>query len=312
MRNSRDCRRSDGTLMQALWRDKILYLMILPGLLSVLLFSYGPMFGLTIAFFDYDPIKGILQSPFVGMENFVKAFTDHYFRQAFLNTILIKLAQTAVTFPLSVLVALLLNEVGRRYKKIVQTASILPYFISWIVIASMFKNILGSQGLVNMVLKSWFGPGAAVAFLTDPQIFRWVIILQDTWKNVGYFALIYFSAIIAIDRSLYEAAYVDGAGRWKRMWYITLPGIRPTLYTMFIMLTGYFVVGPFDQIFAQYGPNVYKTVDIVETYTFRLGLSQYKYSFATAVGLVQGILATAIVLLTNLLIKKSNKESGML
>lgn len=290
-------------------RNWVLYLMILPGLAALLVFSYGPMFGISVAFLNYNPVKGISESTFVGFANFQEAFKSKFFWDAFRNTLIIKLGQSFVTFPSAIILALLLNEASSLVKRIVQTASILPYFISWIVIAAMFQNLLTpSGGVINEILVTYFGMAKPISFLSTPVLFRWLVILQDTWKMGGFFALIYLAAITRIDPTLYEVAIVDGANRWQQTWFVTLPGIRSTIVTMMILLMGYLVIGPFEQIYAQYGPSVYSTGDIIETYSFRLGISQFKYGFATAVGLFQSIMAAGLVILTNFIVRKIDEE----
>ena len=289
------------------------YLMAVPGLLSLLFFSYGPMMGLAVAFLDYNPIKGIAKSAFVGLKHFQTALGTRFMWEAIGNTVWIKVMQTLVTFPFSVLLAVLLSQVVKRYRKAVQTATILPYFISWIVIAAMFRTLFSvNGGVVNEALVHWFGAPKAKDFMSDPVFFRWLLVFQDTWKMSGYFAIIYLAAITAIDETLYEVARIDGAGRWKQVWHVTLPGIKPTLMTMAIMLTGYLIVGPFDQVFTQYSAAVYSTADIVETYTFRVGYQNQKYGFSTAVSLMQSIIATLLVLSTNLIIRRLNAEDRIM
>lgn len=294
-------------------RHGAFYLMALPALVSLLLFSYGPMVGLSVAFLDYNPIKGLMNSHFVGLKHFQTALRDRFFWETVRNTVLIKLGQTLVTFPFSVLLALLLGEVGKRFRKFAQTASILPYFVSWIVIAAMFRTLLSvNGGLVNEILIHAFGWTKAKDFLSDPVFFRWLMVFEDTWKMSGYFAIIYLSAMAAVDESLYEVARIDGAGRWRRMAHVTLPGIRPTLITMGIMLTGYLVLGPFDQVFTQYSPSVYSTGDIVETYAFRVGYQNQKYGLSTAIGMMQSVIATLLVVTANMVIRKVNAEERMM
>ena len=254
------------SMLEDLRRNGAFYLMVLPGLLSLLFFSYGPMVGLSVAWLDYNPIKGFAKSNFVGWKYFEEALSTRFMWDAIKNTLYIKVFQTLITFPFSVIVAILLSEVGRRYRKLVQTATILPYFISWIVVASMFKTIFSvNGGVVNAVLTTFFGWEKPVDFMSQPQFFRWLIILQDAWKMGGYFAIIYLSAITSIDTTLYEVARIDGAGRWRQIASVTLPGIKPTLLTMGIMLSGYLIVGPFDQVYTQYSPSEYSMCDIVET-----------------------------------------------
>jgi len=282
--------------------------MALPGVVALLIFSYGPMFGLGIAFVDYSPVRGILNSEWVGLEWFRRAFQHPLFWPAVRNTVVIKGLQTSVGFPAAIILALLLNEVRIRwFKSIVQTATILPYFISWVIVGSMFRNLLGTSGVVNEVLGHLFGM-EAVRFLSDPITFRWVIVLQDTWKFCGYFAVLYLASISTIDPALYEAAMVDGANRWQQTRHITLPGIRRTIVTLFIYLTGYLVAGSFQQVWVMYSVSVYSTADIIETLTYRLGLGQTQYSLATAVGFAQGIISLGLVMLSNWMMKRSGEE----
>jgi ABC-type polysaccharide transport system permease subunit len=295
------------------WRDDLrkhwpIYLMALPAILSVLIFSYGPMFGASIAFLDYSPVRGITGSTWVGLDNFRDAFNNPFFLPALRNTIIINVLKLAVGFPSAVILALLLNEIRLRwFKSTVQTATMLPYFISWIVAAAMFRNLLAPDGVINAVIRHVFG-GQAINFLSDPYIFRWVIVFQDTWKFAGYFAVIYLAAMAAIDPVLYEVAQVDGANRLQQIWHITLPGIAPTMITMFVILTGYLIQGGLEQVYAMYSVAVYSTADILETFTFRLGLQQSRYGLATAVGLFQAIISVSLVLFTNYIIKRYNQQ----
>jgi ABC-type polysaccharide transport system permease subunit len=291
----------------------VLYLFVLPGLIAVVLFNYVPMFGLTIAFTDYTPVRGFENANFVGFRFFEQALSDRHFRAAVVNTFIIKLGQTLVTLPFSILFALLLFEIGKRFRMLFQTVSMFPFFVSWVVVAAMMRVILNpTTGIVNQMLVHVFGFAQPVTFLSDPTIFRYLVILQDAWKMGGYWALIYLAAMTAIDPSLFEVATIDGAGRWRQMWNVTLPCIRPTILTMLILLMGYLVIGPFDQIFTQYSPAVYSTGDIVETFTYRMGIGNQRYGFATATGLMQGIVATALVLTTNAITKKAKADERLI
>lgn len=282
--------------------------MMLPGIIALLIFSYGPMFGLAMAFVDYSPARGIQNSPWVGFYWFNRAFENPFFWVAVRNTLIIKGLQTLIGFPTAIILALLLNEVRVRwFKSVVQTATFLPYFISWAIVASMFQNILGTDGVVNQVIVNVFG-GTAISFLTTPSIFRWIIVLQDTWKWCGYFTVLYLANIASIDQSLYEAAMVDGAGRFRQALHITIPALRTTMATLLIILIGYLISGSFEQVFTMINISVYSTGDIIETFIFRLGLRQAQYSFATAVGLMQGIIAFFLVLTMNKIMKKLSQE----
>jgi len=284
--------------------------MALPAILAILVFGYGPLFGLSFAFLDYSPVRGISGSEWVGLKHFNTAFRNPFFLTALRNTVIIKGLQTIVGFPSAIILALLLNEVRLRwFKRVVQTATMLPYFISWIVVAAMFRNLLApTDGVVNEVLQNVFGFEEPVIFLSDPIKFRWLMVFQDTWKFCGFFAMIYLAAIARIAPTLYEAAMVDGANRWQQTWHITLPGIRTTMVTLFVMLVGYLIIGSFEQVFAQYNVSVYSTSDILETLTYRLGLQQSRYGFAIAVGLFQSAIAAALVIFTNFLVKRLDQE----
>ncbi|MCL6429846.1 MAG: ABC transporter permease subunit [Anaerolineae bacterium] len=285
-----------------------LYLMALPAILSAVIFGYGPLFGLAIAFLDYSPVRGILHSPWVGLANFRQAFHNPFFLPALRNSIIISVLKLAVGFPSAITLALLLNEVRARFfKSAVQTATMLPYFISWVVAASMWRAMLGSNGVVNEIIEHVFH-GQAVNFLSDPAKFRWIIVFQDTWKFCGYFAVLYLAAIAAIDPTLYEAALVDGANRWQQMRHITIPGISTTMVTLFVLLTGWLIRAGFEQVYVMYNVSVYSTGDILETLTLRLGLNQTLYGLATAIGLFQSVVSLLLVMSTNLLVKRFDQE----
>jgi ABC-type polysaccharide transport system permease subunit len=284
-----------------------LYLMALPAVAAILIFGIGPLFGLLIAFLNYSPARGILGSEWVGLKHFQDAFQNPFFWTAFRNSLVIQTLKLAVGFPSAILLALMLNEIRVKwFAKTVQTSTMLPYFLSWVIAATMFRNILGPSGVVNEIIKA--NGLTEIAFLSDPSIFRWVVVLQDTWKYVGYFAVLYLAAMTAIDPALYEAAMVDGANRWQQVWHITLPGISKTMLTLFILLTGYIFSGGFEHMWVMYNASVYSTADILETLTARIGLQQSRYSFATAIGLFQAFLSFGLVLVTNRIAKAFNQE----
>lgn len=288
----------------------MLYAMALPAVVFILIFGFGPLFGLVISFQNYSPARGFTGSEWVGLEQFLEAFRNPFFWTAFRNSIIVQSLKLAVGFPSAIILALLLNEVRLKwFKKAVQTATMLPYFLSWVIVATMFRNLLGPNGVVNEVNQDLLNL-KIVPFLSDPTIFRWVIVFQDTWKYVGYFAVLYLAAMAAIDPTLYEAAMVDGASRWQQVLYVTLPGISATMMTLFVLLTGYIFSGGFEQMWVMYNTSVYSTADILETLTARLGLQQSRYSFATAIGLFQSVLSFGLVVLTNRIAKLFN-QSGL-
>lgn len=294
-----------------LQRNWPFYLMALPAVILILIFSYGSMFGIVIAFIDYSPVRGFFDSTFVGFKWFDAAFKSPFFIQALKNTVIIKGLQTIVGIPSAVLLALLLNEVRVKwFKNIVQTSTVLPYFISWVIIGTMFQNLLRSDGALNEILVNIFNL-QPISIYQDPQRFRILMVLQDTWKFCGYFAMMYLAAISAIDPALYEAALVDGANRWQQMFYITLPGIRATFITLVIILVGYLISGSYEQIYVQYNTSVYPTADILETLTVRLGIGRSQYSLGAAVGLFQSLIAIGLMLFTNQLVKWAGSEDSL-
>jgi len=284
------------------------YAMAAPGVIAIIVFGYFPLAGVVIAFQDYSPVRGMTGSEWIGFANFETAFANPFFQNALRNTLILNSLKILFGFPAAIILALLLNEVRLTwFKRTVQTATILPYFISWVVAATMFRNLLAPEGVVNEILQNLFHL-EPVIFLSDPQKFRWIIVFQDMWKYVGFFAILYLAAMSAIDPTLYEAASVDGASRWQRVLNITLPGVRATMITILVLLTGWIIQGGFEQILVMYNSSVYSTGDILETLTLRLALSQSKYGLATAIGLFQSAIALALVLATNQLVKRFNQQ----
>lgn len=289
-------------------RNGSLYLMALPAIVSILVFGYGPLFGLAIAFQDFSPVRGVTGSAWVGLENFRVAFRNPFFMIALKNSLIISGLKLVLGFPAAIVLALLLNEVRVRwFKRTVQTATMLPYFVSWVIVATMFRSLLAPDGLVNEVRQHLLGL-QPVLFLSDPGKFRWIIVLQDIWKGAGYGAVLYLASMASIDPGLYEAAMVDGANRWQQTRHITIPGISATIITLFVIATGYLLSAGFEQIYVMYNPSVYATGDIIETFTLRLGLNQTRYGLATAIGLFQSVVGVILVFVTNFLVKRFNQE----
>lgn len=302
--------RAGHTFFGEIRRHWQLYAMALPAIAAVFIFGYAPLVGIVIAFQDYSPVRGMWRSEWIGLQNFQTAFNSPFFQNALRNTLILNGLKLLVGFPAAIILALLLNEVRLTwFKRTVQTATILPYFISWVVAATMFRNVLAPEGVINEILQHLFGL-QPIIFLSDPGKFRWVIVLQDTWKYCGFFAILYLAAMSAIDPTLYEAAAVDGASRWQRVWSITLPNIRPTMVTLLVLLTGWIIQGGFEQILVMYNSSVYSTGDILETLTLRLALTQSKYGLAAAIGLFQAGISLCLVLAANALVKRWN-DRGM-
>ncbi|MBO9604523.1 MAG: sugar ABC transporter permease [Paenibacillaceae bacterium] len=284
------------------------YLMIAPGLLYVLLFKYGPMYGIIVAFQNYNGFKGIGGSEWVGFKWFVEFFNGPDFWKLMRNTITISLMKIGFGMMPDVAIAILLNEVRRSwFKRIVQSLTYMPHFLSWIIIYGIVLAFLStSSGLVNHWIKD-FG-GDPIPFLTSNDWFRWILVLSDIWKDLGWGAIIYLAAIAAIDPQLYEAAVMDGAGKAKQLWHITLPGIRSVFILMLTLRLGTVLDAGFTQIFAMYNPLVYDSVDIIDTWVYRAGIVQNKVSLATAVGLFKSIVGLILVLATNRIAKKFDSQ----
>lgn len=266
------------------------HFMLLPGMILLLIFAIVPMFGAIIAFQNYIPSKGILESAWVGLGNFKRLFMLPDFKQILGNTFFIAIGKLVLGTIGSIVFALLLNECRMvRLKKTVQTAVYLPHFLSWVILAVMFSNLFSLTGVVNQIV-TFFG-GEPTMFLISNNWFRPLMILGETWKEFGYGAIIYVAAMTGIDPTLYEAAGMDGAGRWKRMLHVTLPGIIPQVVLMTILNIGQVLNAGFDQIFNLYSPLVYETGDIIDTYVYRVGMINQQFSLATTVGLFKSVIS---------------------
>lgn len=271
------------------------HVMLLPGMIFLVIFSIIPMFGIVMAFQNFVPAKGIFGSKFVGLAQFQRLFMLPDFRQILENTLIIALSKIIVGTLLAIVFAVLLNECRNvRYKRFIQTAVYLPHFLSWVILAVMFSNIFSYTGIINQLVTAL--GGEPVMFMISNTWFRPIIIGTDVWKEFGYNAVIYVAAMTSIDPSLYEAADIDGAGRWKKIMHITLPGILPTIILMGTLSIGNVLNAGFDQVFNMYSPLVYRTGDIIDTYVYREGLVNIQYSFATAVGLFKSVIS--FILLT--------------
>lgn len=276
--------------------------MMLPAIAYYILFHYVPMYGAVLAFKDFQLMKGIWNSPWIGMHHFMYAFSDPVFMQVLKNTIIISFYKLIFGFPVPVVFALLLNEVASaKFKKLAQTISYLPHFISWVVMAGIFMSILSIDGLVNSVIKL-FGMDP-VLFMGNEQYFRLILVLTEIYKSFGWGAIVYFAAISGINGELYEAAIIDGAGRFKRVIYITIPMLAPVMAILLILSMAGILDAGFDQIFNMYSVNVYRVSDIIDTYVYRKGMVEMKYSYATAVGLFKSVVALIMIVTVNQVIK---------
>lgn len=289
--------------MKHLKREMSYHLMLLPGMLVLVLFIFVPLFGLVMAFQNYVPAKGISGSKFVGLQNFKFLFVLPDSKQILINTLIIALGKMILAIVIPVCFALLLNEIRIKwFKKTVQTVVYLPHFLSWVILASVVQFIFGYDGPVNAIL-SLFGVDP-IMFMASNNWFRPLMIITETWKEFGYGSIIYLAALTSIDPGLYEAAAIDGAGRWKQMFHVTLPGILPMIILMTTMSLPNILNAGFDQIYNLYNPLVYETGDILDTFVYRVGMVERQYSLATAVGLIKSVVGMVLILSANKLAGK--------
>lgn len=301
-------RRGLSRLLFDVWRDYDLYLMALPALVGFIVFGYGPMYGLVMAFKDFNLVRGLAESSWVGFKWFNDFYNDPYFFRLIRNTLLLGTYNLIWGFPMPIILALLLNEIRIVwFKRLVQSVSFFPYFIAVITVVSIMWMLFRSDGLVNRILALFIDQH--VGFLTDPAWFRTMYIGSDIWQYTGYFATIYLAALTAIDPVLYEAAIMDGANRWHRIWHITLPGILPTITILFILSVGMIVSVGFERVFLLYSPATYETADVLPTYVYRRGIMGYNFSYATAVGLIDSVAATIMVLSANTILRRLSGRS---
>ena len=272
--------------------------MLLPVLAYYIVFCYIPIYGIQIAFKNFSPGLGIIGSPWAGLTHFRAFFAGPYFVRTFTNTLLISLYSILFSFPSSIILALLLNEVGNRYfKKTVQTISYLPHFISTVVICGIIREFTASNGLIGGIVKAL--GGVPKTLLIDPAMFRPIYIISEIWQGIGWGSIIYLAALSGIDPTLYDAAVVDGAGRFCRMIHITLPGILPTIVIMFILRLGSIMGVGWEKIILLYNENIYSTADVISSYVYRKGLIEQNYSYSAAVGLFNSVINFMLVVFAN-------------
>lgn len=294
------------TLAKQYWKYRGLMMIMIPSVIMLIIFKYVPMYGVTIAFKDFKLRKGILGSPWVGFDIFEKVFSMPVFWTAFKNTAILGFMNLIVGFPLPILLALLLNEIRHeRYKKVLQTVSYLPHFVSWITLSGLFLQLLSpSTGPVAAIWR-FFG-AEPYYFMGEVDTFRWVLVATNAWKGVGWGSVVYLAALSGVDQEMYEAALIDGATRFQRVWYITLPSIMPTVTIMLIMRAGSVLSDNFDQIYNMSNAAMYKVANVLGVYTYELGLKNMKYAESTAVSLFLNVINFALVILTNTVSKRVN------
>ncbi|MEV0792578.1 ABC transporter permease subunit [Kribbella sp. NPDC050459] len=287
------------TFWQRFRRDRVLLLFVLPGAAVLLCFTYLPLLGNVIAFKDYQPYVGILESPWVGLQNFrILVSSDPAFRNAVANTLIITLLQLIFTFPAPIALALLMNSlVSERFKRIVQSILYLPHFLSWVVVVALFQHVLGFSGPLEQVMTA-IGAGQP-HIIGNPDFFKPLLILQDIWKNCGWGTILFLAALAGIDANLYEAAAVDGASRWRQLWHVTLPGIVPVVVLILVLRIGNLLSVGFEQIVLQQDAVGLQVSEVLDTYVYNNGIVGGEWGVSAAVGLVKGAIAVLLVLGAN-------------
>lgn len=296
------------SLWRRIYKYRWLYLMLLPGIIYILMFKYTAILNNVIAFKNYKIFKGIWGSPWVGFKNFDRLWGSYNFIRIFRNTLIISGYKLVFGFTAPIIFALMLNEVENlTYKRTIQTIAYLPHFLSWIIISSLASNLFSvTDGIVNQIIQM-FG-GQSIFFLGDNKWFRFILVVTDIWKEMGWGAIIYLAALAGIPTEMYEAATIDGATKWQKMTRITLPCLLPTIIVMLILRCGSIMSAGFEQVFALYSPAVYETGDIIDTYVYRVGIVKTDYGFSSAVGLFKSVLSCLLVVSCNFLSKRFGQD----
>ncbi len=297
----------------ALWRAikkyKYFYLMLAPVLAWYIIFCYGPMYGVLTAFQDYSMSRGVFRSPFVGLEHFRTLFADTLFWRAFRNSVIIAVYRVIFEFPIPIILSILINELRSSWvRKVTQTLLYLPHFLSWVIVASIIVTFFNPDTGLLAAVAELFGAEVPPNLIT-PGSFRALLVITNIWKEAGWGMIIYLASMSSVDANLYEAAYVDGANRFQRTWHITLPALRSVIAVQMILLAGSVLRSGFDQVFNLQNPLVMETGDIIDTYVYRTVTKENEFSYASAIGLFNSVICTALLLLANMLSKKLSDES---
>lgn len=288
--------------------NRAVYLMALPVILFFIVFSYIPMTGLVMAFQKYSPQLGIFGSEWVGLKNFTDFFGSYYFLRLLKNTFLLSFYDLIFAFPAPIIFALLINEVRNRYfKKAVQTISYIPFFISLVVIAGLIIDFTSSKGIITSIV-SLFGVEKS-NLLGNAQYFRPIFIGSNIWQNLGFQSIIYIAALSSVDQELYEAAVLDGAGRWKQTIHITIPSISSTIIMLLILRMGSILSVGFEKVILLYSPIVYDTADVISSFVYRKGLQEFNFGYSTAVGLFNSLINFILLIIANILSRKYAEKS---
>jgi putative aldouronate transport system permease protein len=301
-------RRIRSPIIRDFLRDRWLYLMALPGILFFLIFKYVPMYGVIMAFQDFKPHLGFSGSPWVGFKHFERFFGEDQFWMLFRNTFLLAIYNLIFFFPLPIILALMLNELrSERFKRFIQTFVYIPHFVSWVVVVGIFYILFTTEGgAVNELLFKL--TGEKIPFLLEPEWFRTMIVTQSIWKEVGWGTIIFLAALAGVDLQLYEAARIDGAGRWRQLWHITLPAIRSTIVILLILRLGNFLDSGFEHIFLMLTATNREVGEVFDTYVYVKGLTQAQFSYSAAVGLFKSVVGLVLVVVANWLAKRFGEE----
>ncbi|MCM3699341.1 ABC transporter permease subunit [Paenibacillus macerans] len=299
-----------GKRFKRLFAQRHIQIMALLGVAWMIVFNYVPMYGIIIAFKEYNIVKSIAEAPWVGFDHFKEFFQDDNFVNVMKNTLGISLIKLVVGFPLPIIFALFLNEMRSvRFKKAVQTISYLPHFLSWVVLGGILTTWLSDVGIINAVLLALHLIQEPISYLAEPNYFWGIVIASDVWKELGWSAIIYLAAITSISPEMYEAATIDGAGRFQKMWYITLPSIKATISILFILAVGGVLNSNFDQILVLRNALNESASNVIDIYVYQTGMLSGRYSYSTAVGLFKSVIALILLLLANRVTKKLNDTS---
>ena len=291
-------------LQREMWKHRWIYLLVSPTLIYYLVFKYIPLYNAQIAFKDFKPLLGVEGSPWAGFQYFEIFVNSFYFTQLITNTLFFSGARLLLGIPIAIILALALYETRSMFfRQLVQTASYLPHFLSWVIMFGILLMLLSpGSGLINDTIKAL--GGQPIAFLTTPDWFRWVVIGSDIWKETGWSTILYLAALLSISPELYEAAAVDGASRLQRIWHISLPGILNVIVLVTLLRLGTILEGGFNQLFVLYSLPVYSVGDIIDTWVYRQGILEFQFSLATAVGLFKGVIGLFLIVTTNRLAKR--------
>ena len=299
--------RNGSTLWQRVARERWMYLFIVPGALYFLVFEYLPLLGNVIAFQDFSPFLGIRDSPFIGLENFQRLLTDGDFKLALVNTVQIELLQLIFAFPAPLILALVLHSIlSEPIKRTMQSVAYLPHFLSWVIVIALWQQVFGGAGFMSQLMRN---QGLdAINIMSNPDFAKPLFVLQAIWKEMGWGTIIFLAALTKIEAELYEAAVVDGAGSWQRLWNVTLPGIRSVIVLLLILRLGTALTVGFEQYYLQRGSLGAQAAEVLDTFIYFRGIQGGDWGFATAVGLVRGVIGTVLIVLANAGAKRFGEE----